>query len=138
MAARHARTEGAERPLNPKAKREGAQPTKKTCGGTPRRRITAIRLLAGSARLTDRRRFPVGAALTVAPCIRHIQTKGPPQPGRPLFTDHGRDQPFFRQRLPSTSAICTAFSAAPLRRLSDTHHRFSPFSIVLSCRMRLI
>ena len=41
-------------------------------------------------------------------------------------------------RLPSVSAICTAFSAAPLRRLSDTHHRFRPLSIVLSWRMRLM
>jgi len=47
-------------------------------------------------------------------------------------------QPFFKQRLPSNSAICTAFNAAPLRRLSDTHQRFRPFSMVLSCRMRLM
>ena len=42
------------------------------------------------------------------------------------------DQPFFKHSRPSSSAICTAFKAAPLRRLSDTHHRFSPLSIVLS------
>ena len=46
--------------------------------------------------------------------------------------------PFFSTLFPSSSAICTAFSAAPLRRLSDTTHRFSPLSIVLSCRMREI
>lgn len=41
-------------------------------------------------------------------------------------------QPFFRQRCPRTSAICTAFRAAPLRRLSDTHHRLMPLSMVES------
>ena len=30
------------------------------------------------------------------------------------------------------SAICTVFSAAPFRRLSDTHHSASPFSTVAS------
>ena len=35
------------------------------------------------------------------------------------------------------SAICTAFSAAPLRRLSDTHQNASPFSTVGSLRRRL-
>ena len=38
----------------------------------------------------------------------------------------------------SVSAICTAFSAAPLRRLSDTHQNASPFSTVGSRRRRLI
>ena len=37
----------------------------------------------------------------------------------------------------SSSAIWTAFSAAPFRRLSDTHQRFRPLSIVLSRRIRL-
>jgi hypothetical protein len=37
----------------------------------------------------------------------------------------------------SVSAICTAFSAAPLRRLSDTHQNDSPFATVGSLRMRL-
>ncbi len=41
-------------------------------------------------------------------------------------------------RLTSTSAICTAFSAAPLRRLSETTHMDSPFSTVGSSRMRLM
>ena len=41
-------------------------------------------------------------------------------------------------RLISTSAICTALSAAPLRRLSDTTHISRPFSTVRSLRMRLI
>ena len=45
--------------------------------------------------------------------------------------------PFFSTRRPSSSAICTAFSAAPLRRLSETTHIDSPLSIVGSCRMRL-
>src|SRR5208337_5276688 len=45
---------------------------------------------------------------------------------------------FSQPRLASTSAICTAFSAAPFRRLSDTHQRLSPFSIVGSSRMRLM
>ena len=39
-------------------------------------------------------------------------------------------------RLTSTSAICTALSAAPLRRLSDTHQSTRPLSTVGSSRMR--
>ena len=35
------------------------------------------------------------------------------------------------------SAICTAFRAAPLRRLSDTHQKARPFGTVWSMRMRL-
>ena len=45
---------------------------------------------------------------------------------------------FSQPRLTSTSAICTAFSAAPLRKLSDTTQRLRPFSIVGSSRMRLM
>ena len=41
-------------------------------------------------------------------------------------------------RLIRHSAIWIALSAAPLRRLSDTHHSDRPFSTVLSSRMRLI
>lgn len=41
-------------------------------------------------------------------------------------------------RLIRTSAIWIALSAAPLRRLSDTHHSTRPFSTVASSRMRLI
>ncbi len=41
-------------------------------------------------------------------------------------------------RLISTSAIWMALSAAPLRRLSDTHHSTKPLSTVGSVRMRLI
>jgi hypothetical protein len=37
----------------------------------------------------------------------------------------------------SSSAICTAFRAAPLRRLSDTIHKFRPFATVVSLRTRL-
>ena len=44
--------------------------------------------------------------------------------------------PFLSARFPSTSAICTAFSAAPLRRLSLTTHIEMPFSTVESWRMR--
>lgn len=46
-------------------------------------------------------------------------------------------------RLPSrpwaimVSAICTAFSAAPLRRLSETHQKARPWGTVGSLRMRL-
>src|SRR6516164_4445698 len=43
-----------------------------------------------------------------------------------------------RLRLIRHSAICTALSAAPLRKLSETHHSVSPFSTVGSSRMRLI
>ena len=41
-------------------------------------------------------------------------------------------------RLISTSAICTALSAAPLRRLSDTTQISRPLSTVGSVRMRLM
>src|ERR1700722_19083911 len=41
-------------------------------------------------------------------------------------------------RLINTSAIWIAFSAAPLRKLSDTHHNTSPLSTVASARIRLI
>ena len=41
-------------------------------------------------------------------------------------------------RLIRHSAIWIAFSAAPLRRLSETHQSTRPFSTVLSSRMRLI
>jgi Nucleotidyltransferase domain len=37
----------------------------------------------------------------------------------------------------SVSAICTAFNAAPLRRLSDTHQNDNPFATVGSLRIRL-
>ncbi|MHC2739826.1 carbonic anhydrase [Bradyrhizobium liaoningense] len=41
-------------------------------------------------------------------------------------------------RLISTSAIWIALSAAPLRKLSDTHQSTRPFSTVASSRMRLM
>ena len=44
---------------------------------------------------------------------------------------------FFKCLRPSSSAICTAFSAAPLRRLSLTTHRLRPFSTVESSRILL-
>ena len=50
----------------------------------------------------------------------------------PSFSAVRQYQPFFRTRFPSVSAICTAFKAAPLRRLSLTHHRLMPFSTVES------
>jgi hypothetical protein len=43
---------------------------------------------------------------------------------------------WMRPRSTSSSAICTALSAAPLRRLSETIHIDSPFSMVGSSRMR--
>ena len=43
---------------------------------------------------------------------------------------------FCRCLRPSSSAICTAFSAAPLRRLSLTTQRERPFSTVGSSRIR--
>ena len=45
---------------------------------------------------------------------------------------------FNHPRLTITSAIWTAFSAAPLRRLSETTQRLRPFSIVGSSRIREI
>ncbi len=66
-----------------------------------------------------------------------FQKQEAPVGGASVMSRDGVDQPFFRQRFPSVSAICTAFRAAPLRRLSLTHQRFRPFSMVPSCRMRL-
>ena len=43
---------------------------------------------------------------------------------------------WIRARSISSSAICTALSAAPLRRLSETIHIDRPFSMVWSSRMR--
>ena len=45
---------------------------------------------------------------------------------------------FRRPRLTRSSAICMVFSAAPLRRLSDTNQRLRAFSKVLSSRIREI
>jgi hypothetical protein len=62
----------------------------------------------------------------------------PTLPGPPHGGQTGAPgQPFLRQRWPSTSAICTALRAAPLRRLSLTTHMTSPLSTVGSCRIRL-
>ena len=46
-------------------------------------------------------------------------------------------QPFCSIRRPRSSAICTALSAAPLRRLSETTQSIRPLSTVGSVRMRL-
>jgi hypothetical protein len=43
---------------------------------------------------------------------------------------------WIRPRSIKSSAICTALSAAPLRRLSETIHIDRPFSMVESSRMR--
>lgn len=74
-----------------------------------------------------------------APCLcpLWIQCKGRPVGAASRFPRLTGNHAFCKTRLPSSSAICTAFSAAPFRRLSETHHRFSPFSIVESCRIRL-
>ena len=48
-----------------------------------------------------------------------------------------RHAAFLRCRRPSSSAIWTAFSAAPLRRLSETHQSERPLSTVGSSRTRL-
>lgn len=74
------------------------------------------------------RRANLCAAFTKAP--RKRKTRHPW--GGALDTHDEGHQPFFITFWPRTSAICTAFSAAPLRRLSDTHHRFRPFSMVES------
>src|SRR5690606_3236945 len=42
----------------------------------------------------------------------------------------------FRDDLTSSSAICTAFVAAPLRRLSLTHQKAMPLALLMSSRMR--
>src|SRR4051812_29563382 len=48
-----------------------------------------------------------------------------------------RQAAFFRWSRTRTSAICTAFKAAPLRRLSETTQRLRPKGTVGSLRMRL-
>ncbi len=74
------------------------------------------------------RRANLCAAFTKA--ARKRKTRHPR--GGALIVRFERPQPFFSTFWPRTSAICTAFSAAPLRRLSDTHHRLMPFSMVES------
>ena len=71
--------------------------------------------------------------------------EGSPRRSTSVATYHpmGRRHAAFRfalsqPRLTSTSAICTAFSAAPLRKLSETHHKTRPLSTVGSSRMREI
>ena len=99
----------------------------------PRGRRPARSSRIGRSRLTAFHRKVVRARLPGPPlALRAFAADDLPPEGRP-----GAAHPFFRQRLPSVSAICTALSAAPLRRLSETHQRFRPFSIVESCRMRL-
>ena len=63
---------------------------------------------------------------------------GPLPDGLVPGEDADGGQPFFSTSRPSNSAICTAFSAAPLRRLSETHQKLRPFSMVESWRMRLM
>ena len=65
------------------------------------------------------------------------------RPGRFVCLVAARNQAALRfasisLRFTRHSAICTALSAAPLRRLSDTTHSTRPFSTVASSRMRLM
>ena len=53
-----------------------------------------------------------------------------------LLTIRGSRSRCYRYFSASISAICTAFSAAPLRMLSATTHRLSPYFTDSSLRMR--
>ena len=57
----------------------------------------------------------------------------------PALAHHHGQAAFLTSRFwaTRTSAICTAFKAAPLRRLSDTHQKARPCGTVWSMRMRL-
>ena len=70
--------------------------------------------------------------------VRSADSQAGP-PSRPQITPHRPQAAFFTSRFIAiiVSAICTAFSAAPLRRLSDTHQNDRPCSTVGSLRMRL-
>ena len=98
------------------------------------------------SRATSPPRAPASTTCpAAAPTSAPASTRAAARPGSATRPRRGRRlppgppvaQPFFSTRRPSSSAICTAFSAAPLRRLSETTHSDSPLSIVESCRIRL-
>ena len=102
----------------------------------------SLALRAFAAEIGPVDRFPSGYAGLAALsgpslALRAFRPENaPPERFRPGCAGAGL-HPFFKHLLPRTSAICTAFSAAPLRRLSETHHSEMPLSMVLSWRMRL-
>ena len=116
--------------------------------GPPLRTLALAGLSVSTGALALRRRVSTGIVLAVSALGRRTpgtgrcgarcrgQKNNSKNKGRLVGRPRVSDQPFFRQRLPSSSAICTAFSAAPLRRLSLTIHMFRPFSTVTSWRMR--
>ncbi len=74
--------------------------------------------------------LPAASSSPVNTAIRNLPiTRAPDVLPR---SDSSRAQP----SLATSSAICTAFRAAPLRMLSDTIHRFSPRGCDRSSRMR--
>src|ERR1700733_4863227 len=85
-------------------------------------------LQANASRLSGENRFTLCANAALR--VRVILSRGLPYAAFFLALSS--------LRLINTSAIWIAFSAAPLRRLSDTHHSTSPLSTVASARMRLI
>ena len=116
---------------------------------------------AGTLQSTERR-VALGAASECGPQIRTVSGISAVPSGRRLLRVRSKQKPrseccgAFRLsrwrreayaalrfasislRFTRHSAICTALSAAPLRRLSDTHHSTRPFSTVASSRMRLM
>src|ERR1700709_302269 len=128
-----------------------------------RSRYGAAKNCSGWAR-SDRQRPAAGAVAaghsfrnrpTIIDCAITRVGKGAVAPCPPLINDrkdggHAAlcppyDPPYaafflalISLRLIRHSAIWIAFSAAPLRKLSDTHHNTRPFAAVASSRMRLI
>ena len=130
QAAREIAAEGA--PAAPKRARKAAPAPapKKIAEKAPAR---GTPLVAPSAK-------PASGRAAARPRERRIVD----DPARPAATAAGNVAQaascfgWISLRLTSTSAICTAFSAAPLRRLSETIHSIRPLSTVGSSRMRLM
>ena len=134
------------RTTNPTSARNAAMPTRKMRGDVSRRMSESIAMdcrIEPQKHADDRAGSAIIKELTAgrqAPPPRLRRSAGVFSPcpavvcgGQATF-NFGLSHP----RLASTSAICTALSAAPLRRLSDTTQRLRPLSIVGSSRMRLM
>ena len=81
---------------------------------------------------------PLPLRRSAGPALRRCRSQREPTRPQGQSERSASVYPFFRCRRPSSSAICTALSAAPLRRLSETHHSVRPFSTVGSSRTRLM
>jgi hypothetical protein len=82
MAARHARTEGTERPFNAEPERAGAEATLKACGKAAPIGSRGF----GNGALDLRSRCQHQRAQTRPACIHHFE-EVPPHPGFPEIVD---------------------------------------------------